>query len=172
MSDGYRWGKFIQLNLTELKKFEFYFDQWINCKTLKESELINSSFQTPFWIEHKQWFVVCEYSKSSALYRLYTQPICVNELQYDPYYKQLRSSTMNTMIENKTIKSVILRPYTFNRLVEQEITINYTRFVQATHLTFEIYEDSNSLFWSSIFRMIDITKIVKITQYISIVSIY
>jgi len=48
--------------------------------------------------------------------------------------------------------------------------INYTCFVKATHLTFEIYEDSNSLFWPSIFGMIDITKIVQITLYMNYID--
>ncbi|CAF3677673.1 unnamed protein product [Rotaria sp. Silwood1] len=60
MFDGKRWEQFIEINLLNLDKFEFYLDYWsLEKKTSADLELIIASFRTPFWIEHKKWFVTC-----------------------------------------------------------------------------------------------------------------
>ena len=66
MMDGKRWEQFIQINLSQLDKFEFYFYEFtVSMPTAAEDiELTISSFQTTFWIEHKRWFVVCECKKN------------------------------------------------------------------------------------------------------------
>ena len=63
--DGQRWEKFITNYLPQLKKFAF--DLYEHTRyglayTPIDIERIISSFQTPFWIEQKKWFVICEYT--------------------------------------------------------------------------------------------------------------
>ncbi len=58
--DGKRWEQFIGINLPQLDKFEFLFKECYGIqKTSAELDLFIGLFQTPFWIEHKKWFVTC-----------------------------------------------------------------------------------------------------------------
>ncbi|CAF1306637.1 unnamed protein product [Adineta ricciae] len=107
MPDGHYWEILIQSKLTQLNKFEFFFDQYKSSKPLEELESMNSTFQTSFWVEHKQWFVVCEYEDTSLFYyRFYTLPICTSEFKCNQSLKRLPSSAVTMMTENNTVKSI------------------------------------------------------------------
>ena len=83
--DGYRWEHFIQLHLSSLNKFEFFFNKTYNTQqTFIDAEHIIASFQTPFWLENKQWFVTCEIdNNTSCSLTLYSIPLCVPFLSYE-----------------------------------------------------------------------------------------
>ncbi len=83
--DGKRWEEFITLNLCQLNKFEFYFNNWesTTSRLHEKIESIFSSFQTPFWIEGKKWFITCEYyPKWNYKFDLYSIPICKSSFTY------------------------------------------------------------------------------------------
>jgi len=65
--DGHRWEQFIQTNLPLLEKFKFVFneDRTNQDNNPPDIELIIASFQTPFWVQFKKWFVNCEYNMNS-----------------------------------------------------------------------------------------------------------
>ncbi|CAF5167929.1 unnamed protein product, partial [Rotaria magnacalcarata] len=81
--DGSSWEKFIIANISSLKKFEFLFSY-----TLKNNNAmpnINShidSFRTPFWLNEKRWFVICDYNMQQKIINLYTTPICITKTDY------------------------------------------------------------------------------------------
>ncbi|CAF5012834.1 unnamed protein product [Rotaria magnacalcarata] len=81
--DGSSWEKFIIANISSLKKFEFLFSY-----TLKNNNAmpnINShieSFRTPFWLNEKHWFVICDYNMQQKIINLYTTPICITKTDY------------------------------------------------------------------------------------------
>ncbi|UJR11384.1 hypothetical protein I4U23_015564 [Adineta vaga] len=103
------WEQFIEINLLQLKKFEFYFNHKFNIKTLEELESINLSFQTPFWIKLKHWFVICEYKvNDSSCFHTYTVPICTTRFTYESGFKQLPSSASTLVTKNKYIQSLKL----------------------------------------------------------------
>ncbi|CAF3747472.1 unnamed protein product [Rotaria sp. Silwood1] len=108
MFDGKRWEQFIEINLPNLDKFEFYFDYWSSDeKTSAYLELIIASFRTPFWIEHKKWFVncACDIKRSYTVY-LYSIPICKSFLKYEVAMdKNSLFNHMTTMDDNQFIKS-------------------------------------------------------------------
>lgn len=84
-SNGNRWEHFIQSHLPLLNRFEFFFTEiqstHHNPPDLKQ---IIASFQTPFWLEHKKWFVVCEMDPNTPKYiTLYSIPICLTDLSYE-----------------------------------------------------------------------------------------
>jgi hypothetical protein len=111
--DGKRWEQFIEINLPQLDKFEFFFDTFFTVrKTLPDLELIIASFQTPFWTEHKKWFVICEYKDEcySTSIHLYSIPICKSFLKYEPQFRKvsLSSFTMATENESTNVKSLTL----------------------------------------------------------------
>jgi hypothetical protein len=90
---GKRWEEFIEINLVQLDKFEFFFDEWYgNQKNSADLEVIIASFRTPFWTEHKKWFVICEYKDDwTKTIHLYSIPICKSFLEYAPDFKKLSS---------------------------------------------------------------------------------
>jgi hypothetical protein len=93
--DGNRWEQFVQINLPHLKKFEFFITSWklIN-QTRNDLQLIIQSFQTPFWIEYKKWFVACEFNTDPLnSIQLYSIPICKSVLQYQLNAKKVFVST-------------------------------------------------------------------------------
>jgi hypothetical protein len=100
MMDGKRWEQFIQINLPRLDKFEFAFsERRLTKQTPADLELIIASFRTPFWIEDKKWFVICEYTmpRSHNVY-LYSIPICKSHIIYVSESKKTSLSTYPMMM--------------------------------------------------------------------------
>jgi hypothetical protein len=112
MLDGNRWEKLIQIHLSHLIKFEFFFDELIDLeRNPADVEFIVASFRTRFWLEHKKWFVICEYNINKNRIFLYTIPICKSDLQYQSECKRilLPNSLMaiqDDAIINNNIKSL------------------------------------------------------------------
>ncbi|CAF1563275.1 unnamed protein product [Adineta ricciae] len=162
MPDGHYWEILIQSKLIQLNKFEFFFDQYKFIKPLEELESMKSTFQTSFWVEHKQWFVVCEYEGTSLFYyRFYTLPICTSEFKCKRSLKRLPSSAVTMMTENNTVKSI--HEY-YNK---EEAMITYPRFVKATDLTIGVNQKFCSSLLSLIYQKVDVTKLLKITLNIN-----
>jgi len=123
LCDGKRWEEFIQINLSHLDKFEFFINisRSIN-RTREDLELIIESFRTPFWIEYKQWFVICEFHKRSYKVQLYSIPICKSIYQYE-------LNTENIFVSNSTI-SLYNNPSITNHINE----INLSLKLSTNHL--------------------------------------
>ncbi|UJR16553.1 hypothetical protein I4U23_003454 [Adineta vaga] len=87
VTDGNHLEDFLHVNLLRLNKFEFL----VNIsRSHNDFEMILDSFRTPFWIEHKKWFVAGEIdSRSSFNILLYTIPICKSTLEYNPYVENI-----------------------------------------------------------------------------------
>jgi hypothetical protein len=99
--DGNRWEQFIQTNLPFLNQFELFVQRWKDMATPVEVKAIIASFQTSFWLEHKKWFFTCEYTEIWPQYiKLYSIPVCVTSLTYEPKSKKTSLSTFNPIINN------------------------------------------------------------------------
>lgn len=63
-------------------------------ETIPGLDSLITSFQTPFWIEDKRWFVTSDYVIYLDWIRFYTTPVCIDRF----YKKQLRCeiSSMDT----------------------------------------------------------------------------
>ena len=82
---GSRWEHFLQLHLPALTRFEFFFDTKLLSRQYS-SDIRSTivSFQTPFWLVEKKWFVIYESDLNSLEYvRIYSIPICVSSLVYE-----------------------------------------------------------------------------------------
>ena len=93
--DGTRWEQFIQTKLVHLKQFQFAFcgtAEGINDEASNVGTLI-TSFQTPFWLQIKRWFVVCYYFKQSENFSLYSLPICKANVRFYPHRDKISCST-------------------------------------------------------------------------------
>ncbi|CAF1200139.1 unnamed protein product [Rotaria sp. Silwood1] len=100
--DGARWEKFIQTKLLDLNKFQFAFQSNMNIShdpTGLESLLM--PFQTPFWLETKQWLVTALCIQSSQFINLYTTQDCVSKINFHAQANKIIRSTAPTIIEDK-----------------------------------------------------------------------
>jgi hypothetical protein len=103
MLDGKRWEQFIEMNLPQLDKFEFCFGgSNMITGTRADFELIIASFRTPFWTEHKKWFVTYEYTIFGNMIHLYSIPICKASLRYEPRYNRVSPFICVATTENES----------------------------------------------------------------------
>ncbi|CAF1199103.1 unnamed protein product [Adineta steineri] len=99
--DGHRWEKFIQTNLLGLKKFQFYFSDYQDDQlNYPDIEQIIRSFQTPFWIQLKKWFVICECNINIPEWiKLYSIPNCMAKVNSKVEPINISLSTLSTAID-------------------------------------------------------------------------
>ncbi len=76
--DGSYWERFIQEKLPLLNEFQFF----LTCTSKKfdDTTTLDSlilPFQSPFWLNKKNWFVICSYILRQSRMILYTTPICI-----------------------------------------------------------------------------------------------
>jgi hypothetical protein len=98
IADGFRWEQFIRANLPFLSKFEFFLTNMYNVYYRpKDIKLLISRFQTPFWLEEKHWFVICDYINYLNQVMLYTTPLCSTDFTYECEANKISYSTLTTM---------------------------------------------------------------------------
>lgn len=105
--DGLRWEEFIRTKLLNLKIFQFAFcgtSDEINDDASNVGSLI-TSFQTPFWLQVKHWFVVCYYFKQSANFSLYSLPICKANVRFYPHRDKISCSTHPNLNEEASSRN-------------------------------------------------------------------
>ena len=101
--DGNRWEQFIQTNLPLLNQFELFVQNSRHVQyNQTDVETIIDLFRTPFWLEHKKWFLTCEYNIVSVQpMKLYSIPICVSTLIYQSESRKTSISTYVGAIDNE-----------------------------------------------------------------------
>jgi hypothetical protein len=98
IADGFRWEQFIRSNLPLLNKFEFFFTNIYNVYYRpKDIQILVSRFQTPFWVEKKHWFVICDYINYLNQVMLYTTPLCSTDFTYECEANKVSYSTLIPM---------------------------------------------------------------------------
>ncbi|CAF2051374.1 unnamed protein product [Rotaria magnacalcarata] len=93
--DGNWWSEFFEMNLMQLKIFEFFLEKRISYNTdvSQDVESIINSFRTPFWLK-KQWYVACNYYKNIQRLELYSIPICKSTISYQSTRTKISSSNL------------------------------------------------------------------------------
>ena len=117
--DGYRWENFIQLHLPALNKFEFSFTETHNSqKNFQEVKFIGMKFQTPFWLEQKKWFIICELDMDTLkCITLYSIPICIPVLSYEPRTTSISTCPESSDEHISIMDNVNTLKLDFNKLV-------------------------------------------------------
>jgi hypothetical protein len=69
----------------------------------RDIQLFISRFQTPFWLEEKQWFVTCDYIDYLNQVMLYTTPLCGTDFTYECEANKVSYSSLITMDTNPII---------------------------------------------------------------------
>ena len=64
------WEQFIQVNLPCLTQFEFYCSTYNFSTTQEDLRVLVESFQTPFWLEHKKWFITGNFDSLVTLFTI------------------------------------------------------------------------------------------------------
>ena len=101
--DGKRWEDFIKLNLPHLDQFQFD----VRCSHIQWKI---KSFRSPFWVEHKKWFVQCQWDPAkSSDYELYSIPKCKSSFEIDFDSKKEMISTGDQTFQTTNIDQIILR---------------------------------------------------------------
>jgi hypothetical protein len=83
--DGSSWEQFITSKLTHLNQFEFLFsfDKTYYIHDTPNLQSIIATFQAPFWLEDKHWFVTWDYLlEREKNLRIYTTPICTADSKH------------------------------------------------------------------------------------------
>jgi hypothetical protein len=103
--DGNRWEQFIQTNLSLLNKFELFVQERRDVTFGRLTiESIISSYRTSFWLEHKKWFVNCEIDKKEPnLIKLFSIPLCISSLIYQPEEDKISLMAFNFIIDNQAL---------------------------------------------------------------------
>ena len=124
-SDGQRWENFIELHLPRLEKFEFYFTETSNTqKNLEEIKILVTKFQTPFWLQHKKWFITCEIeADTSKCIKLYSIPICIAVLSYEPSKTSISTYPHSNDTPIATMDNVSTLKLDFTKLVLLDVCI-------------------------------------------------
>ncbi|CAF1113152.1 unnamed protein product [Adineta steineri] len=135
---GNRWEQYIQTNLPFLTNFEFYFYiQFDYQNNVSDNESIITSYQTPFWINHKKWFVACEYSIDAPnSINVFSIPICLSSLTYIAESNKVLLSTFPTLLNNDvfimdniTKLQLTISQSTVTNAEQQEMQINLSALV-------------------------------------------
>ena len=99
------WEQFIQVNLPCLTQFEFFCSTYRFSTTEEEFRVLVESFQTPFWLEHKKWFISGNFD---SLITLFTIPNfeenSTTSISSKDLYTFVDSNTTNHCIQ-KTVGS-------------------------------------------------------------------
>lgn len=104
IADGFRWKQFIHDNLPLLNKFEFFFTNMYNVYySPGDVQLLISRFQTPFWLEEKNWFVTCDYIDYLNQVMLYTIPLCSTDFTYECEANKISCSTLTAIYPDAVI---------------------------------------------------------------------
>lgn len=99
--DGARWEQFIQTKLLNLIQFQFAFQFSMNDNgEFTALETLITSFQTPFWLETKQWFVTALRIQNSNVINLYTTEDCAKKITYRPKANKISRSTIPTTMKD------------------------------------------------------------------------
>ncbi|CAF4853476.1 unnamed protein product, partial [Rotaria socialis] len=141
--DGNRWEQFIQTNLPFLIKFEFFLEQTRDVDyTHADAQSIIASFRTPFWLEHKKWFVACGYDiDSPRCVELYSIPLCLSSLHYKVESKKITLSTSGTNTDKET--SIIDNV----RKIQLDVAINYPNDIANKKPERTVGLDEKSMTW-------------------------
>ncbi|CAF1135849.1 unnamed protein product [Adineta steineri] len=171
-SDGHRWEKFIQTNLLGLKNFQFYFNDYQSDQSsYPDIEQIIRSFQSPFWIELKKWFVICEYNINIPQWiKLYSIPNCMSKLNSIVEPIKISLSTLDIAIDMDApiVVNTNYIGFNFTKLVSSDIkqqrkSKTYPLLRTKNYLAL-IFDSERPVDWIPFISLfIDLTTITKIT---------
>ncbi|CAF4670363.1 unnamed protein product [Rotaria sp. Silwood1] len=170
IANGSRWEQFISANLPLLHKFEFFFTNMYNVYYIsRDVQLLISRFQTPFWLEEKHWFVICDYIDYLNQIMLYTAPLCSTDFTYECQANKISYSTLITIETDAAItENVHTINLTLTKLMAGVATMknimpNQYLFRNLTKLTIDVDQEWTIECVEFLSKIIDLSRLDKIT---------
>ncbi|UJR07083.1 hypothetical protein I4U23_011371 [Adineta vaga] len=171
--DGNRWEQFIEINLSQLDRFEFFMNvPVVQKQTHADLDAIIQSFQSPFWIQHKKWFVVCEFTMSySYKIQIYSIPICKTILEYKCDEEKVfvcSNSTISSWYDDSTIRNnsdktnLLLKLSMNDSFKNKEFEKNKQLFPKVTKLHIDIERRFSVNSMEFLMSLIDISRLVEV----------
>ena len=161
--DGKRWEDFIQVNLPHLDQFQFvFFFHKMKEQTREDFQKIIQSFRSPFWVEHKKWFVQCQWHPfNSSNYELYSIPRCISSLEMDFDWKKEIISTGDQTFQTTNIEQITLRLRTF--LTESILTsMNILYFPNVTKLHLDFHGNLLTNLTNLLSKMLNLSRLIEV----------
>ncbi|CAF3157002.1 unnamed protein product [Rotaria sp. Silwood2] len=164
--DGYQWEQLIKNKLPLLEKFDYFITVFthVNFDTSYVEEII-SLFQTPFWLDEKQCFVICDYIIHIHKLILYSLPICNSHFVYHSEKSKVSASnfTINNhdpmMMDNVKQLDIHLSKVMENNEIGN---VNHLQFRNVTELTLGIadeWPEGSFQFLSTTINLLNIVKL-------------
>ena len=109
--DGKRWEDFVQINLPHLDQFQFDLRCYqMSKQTSEDFHSMIEPFRSPFWLEHKKWFVQFQWHPLYSFnYKLYSIPMCESSFDVDLSLKKEIISTSDERFQATGINEIISR---------------------------------------------------------------
>ncbi|CAF0933359.1 unnamed protein product [Adineta steineri] len=154
--DSYRWEKILRIKLSNLEKFEFFFQSWKDVNyDFSDIESLIRPFQTSFWLENKRWLVNCDYIINPTEVILYSIPICKSYFQYHDQSNKITCSNIththldDTMMNNVTeLRLNLVRTFCHGNIEKKTNSFPQPLFHNVTELILDL-DDQCSLNASS-----------------------
>ncbi|CAF0970306.1 unnamed protein product [Adineta steineri] len=154
--DSYRWEKILRIKLSNLGKFEFFFQSWKDVNyDFSDIESLIRPFQTSFWLENKRWLVNCDYIINPTEVILYSIPICKSYFQYHDQSNKITCSNIThthldeTMMNNVTeLRLNLVRTFCHGNIEKKINSFPQPLFHNVTELILDL-DDQCSLNASS-----------------------
>ncbi|CAF1537359.1 unnamed protein product [Adineta steineri] len=164
--DGHRW----EILVSHIEKFQFIFSVTLSDSSSWNIDTCLTTFQKPFWIEQKQWFIALEKYDDAVL--LYTLPYAdINYIMKTEITSfEYRSTAMkNSLLQIQTMKNVrdlyIDTSESIKSLLENP---NVPRFYNIKHLILHGKWSKSKTFLSDIQTLVDFNSIEELTRNESI----
>jgi len=127
IANGKQWfnGCFWEQALpTNLLRFQFNFcTQSIHLN----EDIVFETFQTPFWLQNKHWYVMLDYQMNPLMTHLYSLPYCNNQFYYRPSLDNKRQCRSSAPLDQSYMNFVTKLTVDFSILVtETNPSISFT----------------------------------------------
>ncbi|CAF0944090.1 unnamed protein product [Adineta steineri] len=144
--DSYRWEKILRIKLSNLEKFEFFFQSWKDVNyDFSDIESLIRPFQTSFWLENKRWLVNCDYIINPTEVILYSIPICKSYFQYHDQSNKITCSNIThthldeTMMNNVTeLRLNLVRTFCHGNIEKKTNSFPQPLFHNVTELILDL----------------------------------
>ncbi|CAF0879864.1 unnamed protein product [Adineta steineri] len=144
--DSYRWEKILRIKLSNLERFEFFFQSWKDVNyDFSDIESLIRPFQTSFWLENKRWLVNCDYIINPTEVILYSIPICKSYFQYHDQSNKITCSNIThthldeTMMNNVTeLRLNLVRTFCHGNIEKKTNSFPQPLFHNVTELILDL----------------------------------
>ncbi|CAF0876801.1 unnamed protein product [Adineta steineri] len=169
--DSYRWEKILRIKLSNLEKFEFFFQSWKDVNyDFSDIESLIRPFQTSFWLENKRWLVNCDYIINPTEVILYSIPICKSYFQYHDQSNKITCSNIThthldeTMMNNVTeLRLNLVRTFCHGNIEKKTNSFPQPLFHNVTELILDLDDqcsmNASSQTLSNLINLVHLTQL-------------